>query len=85
MSDVRNLAINKAMSPDGISYELLREFAPIFFFHICHIYNQLLRKGFVPDPLKQSIVTPPPRPQDITSELVAIYLRQGQESMRRFV
>lgn len=31
LSDVRKLAINKAMSSDGISYELLMEFAPIFF------------------------------------------------------
>ena len=58
MSDVRKLAINKSTSPDGISNKLLKEFAPI----ICHIYNQSLRKGFVSDPLKQSIVTPVPRP-----------------------
>ena len=67
LSDVRKLTINKAMSPDGILNKLLKEFAPI----ICHIYNQSLRKGFVPDPLKQAIVTPvpPPPPQDITSDL----------------
>ena len=63
------------MSPDGISNKLLKEFAPI----ICHIYNQSLRKGFLPDPLKQSIaiVTPvprPPPPQDITSDLRPISL-----------
>ena len=61
LSDVRKLAINKAMSPDRISNKLLKEFAPI----ICHIYNQSMRKGFVSDPLKQPIVTlvppdPPP-------------------------
>lgn len=69
--DVRKLAINKSMSPDGISYKLLKEFAPI----ICHIYNQSLREGFVPDPLKQSIITPVPPPhQDITSDLRPISL-----------
>ena len=74
LSDVRKLTINKAMSPDGIFNKLLKEFAPI----ICHIYNQSLRKGFVPDPLKQAIVTPvsppPPPPQDITSDLRPISL-----------
>ena len=57
LSDLRKLAINKTVSPEGISNKLLKEFAPI----VRDIYNQSLREGFVPDPLKQSIVTPVPK------------------------
>lgn len=61
------------MSPDGIFNKLLKEFAPI----ICHIHNQSRRKGFVPDPLKQAIVTPvPPTPSGYYIRLEAYLINQ---------
>ena len=71
-SDLLMLPIQKAVGPDGISNKLLKEFAPELAPLIQDIYNQSLREGFLPDILKQSIITPVPKvcpPQDIKSDL----------------
>ena len=67
-SDLLMLPTQKAVGPDGISNQLLKEFAPELAPLIQDIYNQSLREEFVPDTLKQSIITPVPKvcpPQDI--------------------
>ena len=77
LSDLQKLAIYKAVGPDGICNELLKESVPEFAPTIRDIYNPSLREGFVPDTLKQSIVTPVPKvspPQDITSDLRPILI-----------
>ena len=77
MKDLHKLDINKAVGPDGISNRLIKEFAPEFAPIIQDIYNQSLREGFVPEALKQSIVSPIPKvspPQDIESDLRPISL-----------
>ena len=76
-SDLLMLPTQKAVGPDGISNKLLKEFAPELAPLIQDIYNQSLREGFVPDTLKQSIITPVPKvcpPQDIKSDLRPIAL-----------
>ena len=76
-SDLLKLPTQKAVGPDGISNKLLKEFAPELAPLIQDIYNQSLREGFVPDTLKQSIITPVPKvcpPQDIKSDLRPIGL-----------
>ena len=76
-SDLHKLSTQKAVGPDGISNKLLKEFAPELAPLIQDIYNQSLREGFVPDTLKQSIITPVPKvcpPQDIKSDLRPIAL-----------
>ena len=74
-----NVANNevKAAGPDGISNNLLKESAPELAPLNQDIYNQSLREGFVPDILKQSIITPVPKacpPQEIKSDLRPIAL-----------
>ena len=67
-SDLLMLPTQKAVGPDGISNIFLKEFAPELAPLIEDIYNQSLREGFVPDTLKQSIITPVPKvcpPEDI--------------------
>ena len=76
-SDLLKWPTQKAVGPDGISNKLLKEFAPELAPLIQDIYNQSLREGFVPDTLKQSIITPVPKvcpPQDIKSDLRPIAL-----------
>ena len=76
-SDLRKLSIHKAVGPDGISNKLLKQFAPELAQLIQDIYNQSLREGFVPDTLKQSIISPVPNvcpPQNIKSDLRRIAL-----------
>ena len=76
-SDLLKLPTQKAVGPDGISNKLLKEFAPELAPLTQDIYNQSLREGFVPDTLKQSIITPVPKvchPQDIKSDLRPIAL-----------
>ena len=77
-SDLLMLPIQKAVGPDGISNKLLKEFAPELAPLIQDIRdNQSLREGFVPDILKQSIITPVPKvcpPQNIKSDLRPIAL-----------
>ena len=75
--DLRKLSIHKAVGPDGISNKLLKQFAPELAPLIQDIYNQSLREGFVPDTLKQSIISPVPKvcpPQNIKSDLRPIAL-----------
>ena len=54
------LPTQKAVGPDGISNKFLKEIAPELAPLIQDIYNQSLREGFLPDILKQSIITPVP-------------------------
>ena len=56
-SDLLKLPTQKAVGPDGISNKLLKEFVPEQAPLIQDIYNQSLWEGFVPDTLKQSIIT----------------------------
>ena len=68
---------HKAVGPDGISNKFLKQFAPELAPLIHDIYNQSLGEGFVPDILKQSIISPVPKvcpPQDIKSDLRPIAL-----------
>ena len=76
-SDLLMLPTQKAVGPDRISNKLLKEFARELAPLIQDIYNQSLREGFVPDTLRQSIITPVPNvctPQDIKSHLRPIAL-----------
>lgn len=75
--DFRKLSTQKVVRPDGISKKLLKQFATELAPLIRDISNQPLREGFVPDTLKQSIISPVPKicpPQDIKSDLRPIAL-----------
>ena len=83
-SDLHKLSKHKAVGPDGISKKLLKQFVPELAPLIQDIYNhslrevpQGMREGFVPDNLKQSIISPVPKvcpPQNIKSDLRQIAL-----------
>ena len=76
-SDLGKLSTHKAGGQDGISNELLKQFAPELAPLIQDIYNELLREGFVPDTLKRSIISPVPKvcpSQNIKSDLRPITL-----------
>ena len=77
LSDLFNLRTNKASVPDEISNTLLKSFAPELAPVIQDIYNQSLREGCLPDPLKRSIVILIPKistPKEIDSDLRPIAL-----------
>ena len=72
-----SLNVAKAVGPDNITNELLKDFvhesAPV----IWNIYNQSLREGYIPSLLKSPIVTPIPKvnpPREIKSDLRPISL-----------
>ena len=77
LKDLSNLLSNKAPGPDGISNQIFKVFAPELAPVVCAIYNLSLQESFVPDSLKQSIVTPVPKispPQEIDNDLRPISL-----------
>ena len=77
LRDLNNLSSNKAPGPDGISNQIFKVFAPELAPVICAIYNQSLQESFVPESLKQSIVTLVPKispPQEIENDLRPISL-----------
>ena len=72
-----SLNVAKAVGPDNIPNELLKDFARELAPVIRNIYNQSLREGYIPSLLKSSIVTPIPKvnpPREIKSDLRPISL-----------
>ena len=72
-----SIQVAKSIGPDEIPNRLLKKFAPEISLVIQDIYNQSIRKGYIPELLKSSIVSPIPKvtpPQSIESDLRPISL-----------